>query len=826
MPSTQARVLMLDNYDSFTWNLYQYLCLLDAQVTVIRSGACSLDELIRSNPNITHLVISPGPGHPTTDSGISIPALKHYAGKIPILGVCMGLQCIYTAFGGEVSKVGDIVHGKTSKVTHDQKGLFIGIPQNFQATRYHSLAGQLGTLPPALTITSWTQRSDAGPSTGFSTSSIIMGVRHQTFTIEGVQYHPESILSEYGQSFLANFLRLRGGSWTDNPDCLINPDSVQNSISETQFNSHQSVGLSASCLPTILEKICRQRLIDVEQAKQVPGASPQDLRRKLAANLTPSPIDFYQRISSSAGKVALMAEIKRASPSKGSFVTNSTPTPPEIAISYSLAGASTISVLTEPTWFKGTLLDMLQVRLAIEDIPNRPAVLRKDFILDPYQIDEARCHGADTVLLIVACLTKDQLVKLFNHAKGLGIEPLVEVNNAEELDRALQIGARVIGINNRNLNDFSVDMKTTSKVVDCYKRRVHETSTENPIKEKEVIFCALSGISSKSDVDRYAEDGVRAVLVGESLMKASDKIQFVGQLLGRTIENSQAQEASERTLVKICGIKTPEIAVHAAEAGVDLIGFIFVQNSKRYVSSSQAKAIIESVRGPKTVLFSEPQPNGSMPSKSPASAHSHILSDWFSFQTSKLLSTLKSRKPLFVGVFQNANLEEIQAIIDSVPIDLVQLHGDEPIGLTNFISLPVIKTFHFVIDRDAPLTSKPVAISISNGSIDGLRIPRDVFRTGYHSLPLLDSRYVNQSGGGTGKAFDWSYLDSILPNQQLQGRGQKNPFILAGGLDSGNVRQGIERFQPVMVDVSGGVEEGGEKSREKITEFIRVVKGT
>ncbi|OAV88364.1 hypothetical protein PTTG_07085 [Puccinia triticina 1-1 BBBD Race 1] len=310
---------------SFTWNLYQYFCLLGASVSVIRSQACTLDELIASYPNLTHLFISSGPGHPTTDSGISIPAIHHYAGKIPILGICMGLQCIYSAFGGEVSKVGEIVHGKTSLVSHDAKGLFKALPPHIQCTRYHSLAGRFGTLPSELEVTCWTNSNPQlanDPAPFDDKSSIIMG-------------------------------------------------------------------------------------------------------RKLAANVPPVQIDFYERIrQTSTGKVALMAESKRVSPSKGSFMTPTTPSSPAIAVSYAAAGASVISVLTEPKWFKGTLLDMLEVRLSVENAPNRPAILCKDFIIDPYQIDEARCYGADTILLIVACLSLDQLRLLYNHARSLGMQSL------------------------------------------------------------------------------------------------------------------------------------------------------------------------------------------------------------------------------------------------------------------------------------------------------------------------------------------------------------------------------------------------------------------
>ncbi|KAG0144346.1 hypothetical protein CROQUDRAFT_47431 [Cronartium quercuum f. sp. fusiforme G11] len=813
MTTSSINILMLDNYDSFTWNLYQYLSLLGANVTVIRSQSCTLEELIENHPSITHLVISPGPGHPTTDAGISIPTILHYAGKIPILGICMGLQCIYTAFGGIVDSVGTIVHGKTSKVFHDQKGLFKSITQGIQSTRYHSLAGNLGTLPEALKVTAWSNQSSPDDPKLYHPGSIIMAVRHKTFTIEAVQYHPESILSEEGKTLLNNFLKLKGGSWAENEQfgitstTSVGQPSTSNSVSPTS--------IPAPSLPTILQSICRQRLLDIAEAKKIPGSSPIDLKQKLKLHISPVQIDFYQRIKQTPKpgqkSVALMAEIKRASPSKGSFVTDSTPPPPQIALSYALAGASTISVLTEPTWFKGTLMDMLFVRLALEHVPNRPAILRKDFILDTYQIDEARCYGADTILLIVACLSDEQLKLLFEHAKSLGMEPLVEVNNAIELERALKIGSRVIGVNNRNLHDFNVDMSTTTRMVEA----VRKHDPDFPNSPSGIILCALSGISSRADVERYVEEGVGAVLVGESLMKAPDKRAFVHELLG--IKPATEPFTPLRPLVKICGIKTPEQALQATMAGADLIGLIFVPTSKRYVTLSQAKIIIQHVRNsyPSTIsdhiTIDQPQPQ----------PEQHF--DWFAFQTNRLQIQSKNRKPLFVGVFQDSSLDEIIHYTSIIDLDFIQLHGQEPIQLSKFLTVPVIKTFHINFNDE-------------KGQIKSNETLKDIYRSGFHSLPLIDSQ-INQQKGGTGKSFDWSILNSILPNNltitmdddddQMMNHNsnQFQPFILAGGLNSENVGEAIKKFKPIILDVSSSVENllTGEKEIEKIKKFIKSV---
>ncbi|KIK67343.1 hypothetical protein GYMLUDRAFT_37441 [Collybiopsis luxurians FD-317 M1] len=275
--------------------------------------------------------------------------------------------------------------------------------------------------------------------------------------------------------------------------------------------------------PTILEKIYAQRRIDVEVAKTTPGTKPDDLKTYLEMpDLAPAQIPLVPRLKSNPStdtaspSLSLMAEIKRASPSKGDIAVNSNPA--QQALIYALSGASVISVLTEPTWFKGSLLDMRLVRQAVDKLPNRPAILRKEFIFDEYQIAEARLHGADTVLLIVAMLNHEQLTKLYAYSVSLGMEPLVEVNNAAEMNRALELGAKVIGVNNRNLHDFQVDMGTTSRLVDM-------------VKEKDVLLCALSGISGPQDVNIYKEQGVHAVLVGEALMRAKDTAGFIRELL-------------------------------------------------------------------------------------------------------------------------------------------------------------------------------------------------------------------------------------------------------------------------------------------------------
>ncbi|KGD59943.1 anthranilate synthase, component II [Alcanivorax jadensis T9] len=190
------RVLMIDNYDSFTYNLVQYLQELGAEVLVHRNDQISIDEIEALNPD--RLMISPGPCTPN-EAGISIAAIQHFAGKLPILGVCLGHQSIGQAFGGKVVRARQVMHGKTSPIYHSGVGIFRNLPSPYTATRYHSLVVEKDSLPDCLEMTAWTCNEDGSVDE-------VMGMRHKTLPIEGVQYHPESILSEHGHALLENFL--------------------------------------------------------------------------------------------------------------------------------------------------------------------------------------------------------------------------------------------------------------------------------------------------------------------------------------------------------------------------------------------------------------------------------------------------------------------------------------------------------------------------------------------------------------------------------------------------------------------------------------------
>jgi anthranilate synthase component 2 len=189
-------LLMIDNYDSFTWNLVQYFGELGAAIRVFRNDEISIAGIEALAPS--HIVISPGPCTPK-EAGISVPAIKHFAGKIPLLGVCLGHQSIGEAFGGRIIRAKRVMHGKISAIHHRGEGVFAGLESPFNATRYHSLVIEQATLPECLRVTAWTENPDGSIEE-------IMGVMHKTLPIEGVQFHPESILTEHGHRLLRNFL--------------------------------------------------------------------------------------------------------------------------------------------------------------------------------------------------------------------------------------------------------------------------------------------------------------------------------------------------------------------------------------------------------------------------------------------------------------------------------------------------------------------------------------------------------------------------------------------------------------------------------------------
>lgn len=658
---------------------------------------------------------------------------------------------------------GEILHGKASPLRHDGKGLYAGLPQDLPVTRYHSLAGTHSSLPDCLEVTSWIA---SGPDGG---KGIIMGVRHRELLVEGVQFHPESILTAEGRHMLKNFLKMKGGTWTENerfqdqPNGHLPVKGVNDISTDSTRTETSTVRADPAQNESILEKIYRHRRRAVEAQKLLPSLRLADLQHSYRCNISPSQISFTKRLRESSFSLSLMAEIKRASPSRGDISLDVCAA--EQARKYALAGASVISVLTEPEWFKGGIEDLRSVRQVLEGMPNRPAVLRKEFIFEEYQILEARLAGADTVLLIVKMLEVDALGKLYHYSRSLGMEPLVEVNTAEEMDIAMKLGAKVIGVNNRNLTNFRVDLDTTSRLME-------KTS-------KETIVCALSGISSPKDVDKYKRSGVGAVLVGEALMRATNITAFIDDLLGDS-EINDFHEEKASILVKICGTRTPEAAKASIEAGADLVGIILVEGRKRYVPPEVAveiSKVVHELKKPRAKIILERDIR-----------QSSKATDYFD-HTPSLLH--RHDRAMLVGVFQNQPLSHILAQQKLLNLDVVQLHGSEPIEWASLIPVPTIRRF---------------------GPEDpgfGLK--------GYHTLPLLDS-----AAGGTGQTLDVAAIRRTLDLDH----GVR--AILAGGLNPGNIRAVLKQINRgsiiAAVDVSSGVEEDGIQSEDKIREFVKAAK--
>lgn len=655
---------------------------------------------------------------------------------------------------------GEILHGKTSPLSHDSKGVYAGLPQGLPVTRYHSLAGTHTTLPECLEVSSWVE---AGPD---GRKGVIMGVRHKELLVEGVQFHPESILTAEGRAMLKNFLRMRGGTWAEN-ERLNKPAVACNGGITNGRNGLQEKDLNGEVVhrDSILNTIYTHRKQAVAEQKRIPSQRPSDLQAFYDLNLSPPQISFPGRLKHSPYPLSLMAEIKRASPSKG--VISLDTCAPTQARKYALAGASVISVLTEPEWFKGSIEDLRAVRKSLEGMPNRPAVLRKEFIFEEYQILEARLAGADTILLIVKMLDEAALTRLYRYSQKLGMEPLVEVNNVEEMKIAVDLGAAVIGVNNRDLTSFKVDLDTTSRLMDMV--------------PEETIVCALSGISGPKDVEAYKRNGVGAVLVGEALMRAPDTTQFIRRLLGATADGTLS-DSEEEILVKICGTRSPEAAKAAVEAGADMIGMILVKGRKRCVSQEIALEISKVVHTTPRRLR-QPDPVRS-------AEESRTAIDYFQNAASAIFS--HQNRALLVGVFQNQPLSYILAQQQLLELDVVQLHGSEPLEWASLIPVPVIRSF------------KPGE--------------RGVGLKGYHTLPLLDS-----AAGGSGQKLEITAVrQSLEADDSLR-------VILAGGLNAENVQEVVRQLgesggQVVAMDVSSGVEDEGSQSLEKIRAFIAAAK--
>jgi anthranilate synthase/indole-3-glycerol phosphate synthase/phosphoribosylanthranilate isomerase len=327
---------------------------------------------------------------------------------------------------------------------------------------------------------------------------------------------------------------------------------------------------------------------------------------------------------------------------------------------------------------------------------------------------------------------------------------------------AVNLGAKAIGVNNRNLESFEVDLNTTSRL----RSMVPDTT----------IICALSGINAYDDVVMCKNDGINAVLVGEAIMRAPDASTFISQLCSGS-DAPKRNEAPPPLYVKICGTRSAEAATEAVESGADFVGICLVPSAKRCISHETALSISQAVHSY----------TGTLSTSADSSLVTDAATDFFAAADSRL----KSTRPRLVGIFQNQPLHEVLEKQQLYNLDLVQLHGDEPIEWANSIPVPVIRCF------------KPGQVGIGH--------------RGYHTIPLLDS------GSGSGKLLDVSNVKTVL---------EKDPelrIFLAGGLNPDNVAEAVKALGPLSsrvigVDVSSGVEEGGKQSLTKITAFVKTAK--
>ena len=477
-----------------------------------------------------------------------------------------------------------------------------------------------------------------------------------------------------------------------------------------------------------------------------------------------------------------ICEVKKASPSKG-IIAKEFPYL-EIANDYEMAGAAAISVLTEPDFFLGSPQYLQEIAEAVH-IP----VLRKDFIIDEYQIYEAKLWGASAILLIAAILDDDTMRRFHELADSLGLSCLVEAHDETEVLRAVSIGARIIGVNNRNLKDFTVDVNNS-----IHLRKLVDES---------VIFVSESGLDTAEDIQCLRDNNIHAALMGESFMRSTDKVAKLAELYGpirpkhfgysnrelivkketgketglitlevkslmlselETLQISESNPVTEQNYqpkVKFCGITQLDTVPVLLETGPDYVGFVFAP-SKRQVTVEQAQSIARDLRdGLKTT------------------------------SGAKCISC--------VGVFVNETIPTIVEIAKAVPLSVVQLHGDETIAyietLRNQLQEQQLESVE--IWKAIQVQGKEDMLPWEQAPIDGL---------------VVDA-YSKEERGGTGKTIDWSLLEGV-----------QIPYYLAGGIGLHNVARAIRRLRPYGLDMSSSLETNGQKDAKKMSTMSQLIK--
>ena len=463
-----------------------------------------------------------------------------------------------------------------------------------------------------------------------------------------------------------------------------------------------------------------------------------------------------------------ICEVKKASPSKG-IIAEDFPYL-DIARDYEMAGAAAISVLTEPEFFLGSPQYLQEIAETVH-IP----VLRKDFIIDEYQIYEAKLWGASAILLIAAILDDERMARFHKLADSLGVSCLVEAHDETEVLRAVNIGARIIGVNNRNLKDFTVDVNNSIRL-----RNLVDDS---------VIFVSESGLDTAADIQRLRDNKIHAALMGESFMRSNNKIAKLAELYGpmrpkcsihnnterdrfgaehtSNIEVPSAPTVDEDTQssyevkVKFCGITKEDTVPVLLETEPDYVGFIFAP-SKRQVTVEQAQSITRSLQD-------------------------------------SINTTSGNKCCSQVGVFVNETIPTIVEIAKAVPLSVVQLHGDETIAYIESLRIHVQEEQLESIEiwKAVQVHTKEDIMQWEQAPIDGL---------------VVDA-YSKEERGGTGKTIDWSLLDDV-----------QVPYYLAGGIGLHNVARAIRRLQPYGLDMSSSLEINGQKDANTIRTMSQLIK--
>ena len=500
----------------------------------------------------------------------------------------------------------------------------------------------------------------------------------------------------------------------------------------------------------ILDRIVEATKIRVAQEKQV--ETPEAV--KAAALALPSDTGFPFEVALRQQDFNFICEVKKASPSKG-IIAEHFPYL-DIAKEYEVAGAAAISVLTEPDFFKGDKKYLQEIASTVK-IP----VLRKDFIIDEYQIYQAKVWGASAILLICACLDVPTLTKFRELADSLGLSSLVEAHDEHEVQMAIDCGARIIGVNNRNLKDFTVDVQNSVRL--------------RNLVEDDVIFVSESGLETPEDIQVLRDNNIGVALMGETFMRSPNKVEKLAYLYGPIYYTPK---------VKMCGISKVDTIPAIVDAKPDYMGLVFAP-SKRQVTVEQAKTLVDELHKQYEKTYGEVT----------APMNTDIAQDSQNSQNNQefVQGNSNFEKIKTVGVFVNETIENLLKIAEEVKLDVIQLHGDEDESFIQTLK----EQSNVEIWKAVQVRSAADAEKWIDSSAD----------------MLLFDAYHKDERGGTGEVFDWSSLDEF-----------ERPFMLAGGIDSTNVARAIRTVRPYGIDISSGIETEGVKDNEKIKAFTNIVR--